>query len=140
MPLKTGKSNKTVSANIKTLVDDYKRSGKIGTSKPASKAAAIKQATAIALSKAGRAKKYAEGGEVEDEKLTPTEKEKQEAARTQQLAPSTNIPRSTDSGAPGQVRRTRPNVRFHVENIDVTKPPVRAMKHGGKVVSKKGRK
>lgn len=57
MPLKSGKSNKTISANIQTLVDDFQRSGKIGTSKPKNKAAAIKQATAIAYSKAGRSKK-----------------------------------------------------------------------------------
>jgi hypothetical protein len=36
---------------------DYKKSGKIGTSKPASKAKAQKQAIAIALSKAGKARK-----------------------------------------------------------------------------------
>lgn len=57
MPLKSGKSNKAISANIQTLVDDFQRSGKIGTSKPKNKAAAIKQATAIAYSKAGRSKK-----------------------------------------------------------------------------------
>jgi hypothetical protein len=57
MPLTKGKSNKVVGKNIQTTVDDYQRSGKIGSSKPASKAAAIKQATAIALSKAGRSKK-----------------------------------------------------------------------------------
>jgi hypothetical protein len=57
MPLSKGKSNKVVGKNIQTTVDDYQRSGKIGSSKPASKEAAIKQATAIALSKAGRSKK-----------------------------------------------------------------------------------
>jgi len=57
MPLKKGKSAKTVSANISTLMGDYKKSGKIGTSKPASKAKAQKQAIAIALSKAGKARK-----------------------------------------------------------------------------------
>lgn len=57
MPLKSGKSNKAIGANIQTLVDDFQRSGKIGTSKPKNKAAAIKQATAIAYSKAGRSKK-----------------------------------------------------------------------------------
>ncbi len=56
MPLVKGKSNKAVSKNIQTLVDDFQRSGKIGTSKPANKAAAVKQATAIALQKAGRQK------------------------------------------------------------------------------------
>lgn len=57
MPLKKGKSSKTVSANISTLMEDFKKSGKIGTSKPASKAKAQKQAIAIALSKAGKARK-----------------------------------------------------------------------------------
>jgi hypothetical protein len=64
MPLKKGKSQKTVSANIRTLVDDYSKSGRIGTSKPANKKAAVKQAVAIALSTAGKSKpkKFAEGG------------------------------------------------------------------------------
>ena len=64
MPLAKGKSNKTVSKNIQTLVDDYQKSGRIGTSKPASKKAAVKQATAIALQKAGRPKpqKFVTGG------------------------------------------------------------------------------
>jgi hypothetical protein len=56
MPLVKGKSNKAVSKNIQTLVDDFQRSGRIGTSKPTNKAAAVKQATAIALQKAGRQK------------------------------------------------------------------------------------
>ena len=44
MPLKTGSSRKVVSSNIKELVDTYKSKGRIGTSKPANKTAAIKQA------------------------------------------------------------------------------------------------
>lgn len=56
MPLAKGKSNKVVGKNIQTLVDDYQRSGKIGTSKPKSKAAAVRQATAIAMQKAGMKK------------------------------------------------------------------------------------
>ena len=64
MPLVKGKSDKAVSKNIGTLVGDFEKKGRIGTSKPASKAAATKQATAIALQKAGRAKprKYSNGG------------------------------------------------------------------------------
>lgn len=62
MPLKSGKSNKVVSKNIQTLVDDYQASGRIGTSRPKNKAAAIKQATAIALSKAGRSRKDSKNG------------------------------------------------------------------------------
>lgn len=57
MPLKKGKSNKAISANIQTLVDDWQAAGKIGTSRPKNKAAAVKQAVAIAYSKAGRSKK-----------------------------------------------------------------------------------
>ena len=66
MPLKKGKSQKTVSANIQTLVDDYQKSGRIGTSKPANKKAAVKQATAIALRQAGKPKKFAAGGSIND--------------------------------------------------------------------------
>jgi hypothetical protein len=62
MPLKKGKSQKTVSANIQTLVDDYQKSGRIGTSKPANKKAAVEQATAIALRMSGKPKKFAAGG------------------------------------------------------------------------------
>lgn len=50
MPLKKGYSAKTQSKNIGTLVKDFKKSGKIGTSKPKSKAAAVKQAVAISYS------------------------------------------------------------------------------------------
>lgn len=61
MPLKPGKSNKVVSANIGEMVRSYERKGKIGASKPESKTKAIKQATAIALAKAGKAKKLKAG-------------------------------------------------------------------------------
>jgi hypothetical protein len=56
MPLTKGKSDKAVSKNISTLVGDFEKKGRIGTSKPANKAAATKQAVAIALQKAGRSK------------------------------------------------------------------------------------
>jgi hypothetical protein len=52
MPLKKGKSKKTISKNIETEMKKYKKTGKIGTSKPKTKKKAQKQATAIALSKA----------------------------------------------------------------------------------------
>ena len=52
MPLKEGSSKSVVSSNIKTLVDDWKRDGSIGTSHPPTKKKAVKQAVAIALSKA----------------------------------------------------------------------------------------
>lgn len=54
MPLKKGSSKKTVSSNINTLVHEYERDGTIGTSHPASKKKAIKQAVAISLKKAGK--------------------------------------------------------------------------------------
>jgi hypothetical protein len=54
MPLKSGKSQKTISANIGELVHNFKEKGKIGTSKPKSTAAAVKQAAAIAYGKAGK--------------------------------------------------------------------------------------
>lgn len=57
MPLKKGKSKKTISANIGTLVGDYKKKGSIGTSKPKSKKEAVKQAVAIAYAKAGKSRK-----------------------------------------------------------------------------------
>ena len=58
MPLKKGKSPKAVSANIKTEMESYKKTGKIGKSKPKSEKAARKQAVAIALNTArGRKKK-----------------------------------------------------------------------------------
>lgn len=60
MPLKSGKSQETVGKNIKELERSYKKTGKIGTSKPKSKKAAHKQAVAIALNKAGKSKKLKE--------------------------------------------------------------------------------
>jgi len=52
MPLKKGKSKKTISKNIKTEMEKYKKTGKIGTSKPKTKKKAQKQAVAISLNKA----------------------------------------------------------------------------------------
>jgi hypothetical protein len=57
MPLKQGSSDKTVSSNIKTEVHEYEKTGRIGASHPANKKAAVKQAVAIALTKAGRSRK-----------------------------------------------------------------------------------
>lgn len=64
MPLKKGSSQKTISRNIGELVGAYKEKGRIGTSKPKSKAAAVKQAAAIAYAKAGKSRKMATGGGV----------------------------------------------------------------------------
>lgn len=51
MPLREGKSRKVVSENIRTEMHSYDRKGSIGTSHPASRKKAQKQAVAIALSK-----------------------------------------------------------------------------------------
>ena len=56
MPLKSGSSDKTIQKNIKELVGSYKKTGKIGTSKPSSPKKAREQAVAIAYSKAGKTK------------------------------------------------------------------------------------
>jgi hypothetical protein len=56
MSLKKGSTQSVVSGNIKTLVDDWKKDGSIGTSHPSTKKKAIKQAVAIALGKAGKSR------------------------------------------------------------------------------------
>jgi hypothetical protein len=56
MPLSKGKSQKTISGNIGEMVRSYKESGKIGTSRPASVRKAVKQAAAVAYSKAGKSR------------------------------------------------------------------------------------
>jgi hypothetical protein len=50
MPLKKGK--KAMSSNVKELMHTYKKTGKIGSSKPKSKKAAQKQAASIAYQQA----------------------------------------------------------------------------------------
>jgi hypothetical protein len=57
MPLAKGRSRKTISANIAEMVDEYKEAGHIGTSHPENEKKAVKQAVAIALTKAGRSRK-----------------------------------------------------------------------------------
>lgn len=57
MPPKSGKSQETKSKNIAELMHKFKKTGKIGTSKPKSKKAARKQASAIAYDKARGGKK-----------------------------------------------------------------------------------
>lgn len=54
MPLAEGKSDKTVSFNIRELVHAGREKGHIGTSPPKSGKALQKQAVAIALKKAGK--------------------------------------------------------------------------------------
>ena len=56
MPLKKGKSKKVISTNIGEMVGAFKKTGKIGTSKPTTKQAAVKQAAAIAYEKAGKSR------------------------------------------------------------------------------------
>lgn len=55
MPIKKGKGKKVISTNIKEIMDSYKKTGKIGASRPKSKAAALEQAKAIALGSARKA-------------------------------------------------------------------------------------
>jgi hypothetical protein len=64
MPLKKGSSQKVISSNIGEIVRSYKKKGSIGTSKPKSKAAAVKQAAAIAYESAGKSRRMKDGGGV----------------------------------------------------------------------------
>jgi len=57
VPLRRGSSQSVVSSNIKALVDDWTKDGSIGTRRPPTKRKAIKQAVAIALTKAGKSRK-----------------------------------------------------------------------------------
>lgn len=53
MPLKKGRSQETISRNIRTEMHKYEKTGKIGrNSHPRSKKKALKQAVAIAMDKA----------------------------------------------------------------------------------------
>jgi hypothetical protein len=52
MPLKNGRSKKVINSNVKELLHNYKKKGKIGTSHPKSIKQAQKQAAVIAYSKA----------------------------------------------------------------------------------------
>ena len=56
MPLKSGKSDKTVGFNIKELIHSGREKGHIGTGPPKSGEALQKQAVAISLKKAGKSK------------------------------------------------------------------------------------
>jgi hypothetical protein len=76
MPLEKGSSKKTISKNIEKEMKKYKKTGKIGTSKPANKKKATKQAAAIAYSKAGKGKKSDENCEKMKRLREGTESEK----------------------------------------------------------------
>jgi hypothetical protein len=52
MPLRSGSSPKTRSTNIAGLLRSFKKMGRIGNSEPSSMKKAVKQAVAIAYSKA----------------------------------------------------------------------------------------
>lgn len=54
MPLKEGKSQKTISTNIRELIRSYKDDGMIGNTKPKSMKHAMKIAAAAAYAKAKR--------------------------------------------------------------------------------------
>jgi fatty acid-binding protein DegV len=62
MPLQKGRSKKTVTANIRKLAHEYEATGAIGTSHPASRKEAIRQAVAISLKKAGRSRSRVAAG------------------------------------------------------------------------------
>jgi hypothetical protein len=64
MPLKKGSSSKIVSSNIGEMVKSFKKTGKIGESSPKDIKQALRQATAIAYSSAGKTKKLNTGGAV----------------------------------------------------------------------------
>jgi len=166
MPLAKGKSNKAVSKNIQTLVDDYQKSGRIGTSKPANKKAAVKQATAIALQKAGRSKpkKFAAGGATSAQraiimeenpsasvnKTTSSSSAKEsEAPAKQQQQQQIPFMQLVNQRAPEEdtfpkYKQTRPRLRFTPSQYDVArgataeKEPAN-LKKGGKVSVKKRR-
>jgi hypothetical protein len=73
MPLKKGSSQKTISTNIGEMLGSFKKTGKIGSSRPKSKEAAMKQAAAAAYTSAGKTKKMAKGGPT----VTPASKGRQ---------------------------------------------------------------
>jgi len=57
VPLKKGRSRKIISQNTEEIVDSWKRTGKIGNSRPKTKKQAVKMAVAISLQKAGKSRK-----------------------------------------------------------------------------------
>jgi len=62
MPLATGGSRRAVVENIRELMGSFKRTGKIGSSAPASNRKANKQAVAIALDQQRRSLAHGKQG------------------------------------------------------------------------------
>ena len=85
MPLKSGSSRKTISGNIRELVGGYEEKGRIGTSTPKSKKAAVKQAVAISLKKAGVQKKAAGGAVKTSSTSTPKQLHNVEASQAKKI-------------------------------------------------------
>jgi len=85
MPLKSGSSRKTISGNISELVSGYKEKGRIGTSAPKSKKAAVKQAVAISLKKAGVQKKATGGSVKTGSASTPKQLRNIEASQAKKI-------------------------------------------------------
>jgi hypothetical protein len=54
MPPKKGRSQKTISSNIKEIMDSYKKTGKIGNIRPRNSAHALEIAKAAAMRSAGK--------------------------------------------------------------------------------------
>lgn len=57
MPLQSGRSDAAISSNMSLMIREYRRSGKIGDTRPRDPEHAQKIAAAIAHEKAGRSRK-----------------------------------------------------------------------------------
>ncbi len=57
VPLRSGRSDRVVHANIRELLRSFMRTGRIGRNRPATPEAACRMAVAIAFRKAGRTRR-----------------------------------------------------------------------------------